>query len=141
MFSLRRPETAAEKARLYAAGAEIGTITGEVIEAQYRCSAGFLIITSYDVPYEEDLCFSLRANTSFKLLDEMMLGSPYTPGTFSKPVVSESDALLFSFFGGDQWKLQVLARPRIIWAKNRFGAGRYSRWLPGLHFLQLTRLR
>jgi hypothetical protein len=139
IFSLRRPETAAGRGRLYVARVEIGITTGEVIEAQYLCAAGFLIVTSYDVPYEEELYFSLRANTSFKLLDEMMLGSPYTPGTFSQPVVSEPDALLFSFFGADQWRLQVLARPRKVYVKNWFGPARYTRRLPAMHFLQLRR--
>jgi hypothetical protein len=111
-----------------------------VIEAQYCCSAGLLIITSYDVPFEEELCFSLRAKSSFKLLDEMTLGLPYTPGTFDKPVVSEPEALLFSFFGGDRWRLEVFARPRMILTENWFGAARYSRRLPGIHFLRLKRL-
>ena len=139
LFSLRRPERDAGGATLYATGSRVGFVRARSIEAQYSCSAGFLIIASCDVPYEEELNISLRAKASYKLLDEMMLGLPYKPGIFSGIVASGPNMLQFSFFGGDQWTVEVFDRPRILWLKNWFGAARYACFLPGRHFLQLRR--
>ena len=126
--------------RLLVGGSAIGIVRGTTIEAQYSCSPGFIIIASWDIPYEEELNISLRAKGSFKLLDEIWLGLPYTSGVFDRVQVCASNALQFSFFGEDRWRLDVLERPRTIWLKNYFGAMRYARRLPGKHFLQLRRV-
>jgi hypothetical protein len=139
LFSLRRLEREDSGAILFAAGSRAGFVRARSLEAQYSCSAGYLIIASCDVPYEEELNISLRAKVSYNLLDEMMLGLPYKPGILSEVVVSAPNILQFSFFGGDQWTLEVFDRPRIVWLKNWFGAARYARCLPSRHFLQLRK--
>jgi hypothetical protein len=141
LFSLRSPDQDDRGAILYAAGSKVGFVRARLIEAQYSCSAGFLIIASCDVPYEEELDISLRAKVSFNLLDEMMLGLPYTPGIFGGVVMSGPNMLEFSFFGRDRWIVEVFDRPRIVWVKNWFGPARYASCLPGRHFLRLRRAK
>jgi hypothetical protein len=140
IFSLRPSEDERKGSLLQVAGAEIGLVRGTTIEAQYSCTPGFIVIASWDIPYEEELTISLRAKASFKLLDEIVLGLPYTPGVFERAEVCSANTLQFSFFGEDQWRLDVLERPRTIWLKNYFGAVRYTRRLPGMHFLRLRRV-
>jgi len=140
LFSLKPLEDDLTGSRLQVAGAEIDFVRGTTIEAQYSCSPGFLIVASWDIPYEEELNISLRARVSFKLLDEILLGLPYTPGTFDRAEACGTNTLQFSFFGADRWRLEVLEQPRTMWLKNYFGAVRYARRLPGKHFLQLRRV-
>ena len=46
-------------------GVPTGTqIEGYVIEAQYRCEAGHLLITSFDCPFEESNSFTLLTSVS-----------------------------------------------------------------------------
>jgi hypothetical protein len=54
-------------------------IPGFVLDAQYRCADGFLLITSWDCPFEESYDFSLLGH-DYALLARASLGVPY--GTF-----------------------------------------------------------
>lgn len=51
-------------------------VPGYVIEAQYRCDDGYLIVTSYDCPFEEANEFLLLSQT-FRVLASTSLGQPY----------------------------------------------------------------
>jgi len=65
------------RTRLYFRGRDTGTrITGFVIEAQYQCDEGYLLITSQDCPLEESNDFILLG-PSFKELAHKGLAFPY----------------------------------------------------------------
>jgi hypothetical protein len=62
---------------LLANGADTGKcVPGYVIEAQYRCGEHYLLITSWDCPFEEAQTF-LLLSSSFDVLYEETLGAPY----------------------------------------------------------------
>jgi hypothetical protein len=62
---------------LLADGANTGKcVPGYVIEAQYRCGEHYLLINSWDCPFEEAQTF-LLLSSSFDVLYEETLGAPY----------------------------------------------------------------
>ncbi|WP_150050272.1 MULTISPECIES: hypothetical protein [Methylomonas] len=62
--------------RLYFAGLDTGvSLPGYFIEAQYQCDAGYLLITSYDCPFEESNEF-LLLGTRFEALASKRLIVP-----------------------------------------------------------------
>ena len=65
------------KTALLCDGVPTGTqIEGYVIEAQYRCAHGHLLITSFDCPFEEANSFTLL-DDRFQVLAEAKLGVMY----------------------------------------------------------------
>jgi hypothetical protein len=80
-FSLAKHEGPYEhwpvKTALLCDGVPTGTqIEGCVIEAQYRCAHGHLLITSFDCPFEEANSFTLL-DDRFQVLAEAKLGVMY----------------------------------------------------------------
>ena len=80
-FSLEKHEGPYEKwprkTRLYFDGRDTGTkIAGYVVEGQYRCNEGFLLITSQDCPFEESNDFILLGPTFRRLATNAVL-RPY----------------------------------------------------------------
>lgn len=80
-FSLARHEGPYEnwprKTRLFCEGLPTGTeVEGYVIEAQYRCAHGHLLITSFDCPFEESNSFTLL-DARFQVLATARLLVPY----------------------------------------------------------------
>jgi hypothetical protein len=63
---------------LLADGVPTGTsIAGFVIDGQYRCDEGFLLITSWDCLFEESYEF-LLLSSNLRQLDRVSLGAPYS---------------------------------------------------------------
>lgn len=93
-------------------GRQTGRILkGVTIEAQYRCGEAYLLLTTEDSPFEEGLhIYFLGAD--YEVLDEVELSHIYTPGGLENLRVTEENALEFSFFGDDVWRLTVLEQPR-----------------------------
>jgi hypothetical protein len=89
------------------------TLDGIVLEAQFDCDAGFLLLITYDVPYEEILNIYL-VSPDLRVLDEENLGCFYTPGLLRDLTGTAEDCLSFSFFGGDRWSLTVLTQPTAL---------------------------
>jgi hypothetical protein len=84
LFSLETHEGAYDKwpskTRLFADGRDTGeVVSGYVVEAQYQCAAGYLLITSFDCPYEEANDF-LLLNDRYQTVAKTRLGVMY--GTF-----------------------------------------------------------
>jgi hypothetical protein len=80
-FSLARHAGAYEswpkKTRLYCEGLPTGTeVEGYVIEAQYRCAHGHLLVTSFDCAFEESNSFTLL-DQHFQVLATTQLLVPY----------------------------------------------------------------
>jgi hypothetical protein len=69
-------EAWARKTRLYFDGADTGaTVSGYVIDGQYRAGGCYLLIVSYDCPYEESNDF-LLLNAAFEIIAESSLTPP-----------------------------------------------------------------
>jgi hypothetical protein len=51
-------------------------VPGYVLQAQYRCAAGYLLATSWDCPYEEMQTFALLSS-ELELLGQRNYGAPY----------------------------------------------------------------
>lgn len=80
-FTLEKHEGVYEhwprRTRLFFDGVDTGTkIPGFIIEAQYECDHGYLLITSQDCPFEESNDFTLLS-PSFHSIAHNDLGAPY----------------------------------------------------------------
>lgn len=98
--------------RLFHKGIDSGAlIEGLLLQAQYECSAGYLLLLTDDCPFEELLHIHLL-DRNLRPLDQVNLGKAYEAGILSRLQVTGNDVLEFSFFGGDRWQLSVLTEPR-----------------------------
>ncbi|MGC2656651.1 MAG: hypothetical protein WA324_01645 [Bryobacteraceae bacterium] len=114
-------------------------IPGVDLAAQYACAAGALLLTTEDTPYEEALhCVLLNGNVD--MLDDVELSNRMTPGTLSAVRIEEEDALVFSFFGGDLWRLTVFKEP-VRKLLTRTGVHYPHSSLFGKHYLDLRRVK
>lgn len=80
-FSIEKHEGPYEKwplkSRLFFNGHDTGTrVPGFIIEGQYKCDEGYLLITSQDCPFEESNDFIL-IDTSFHPIAKKQLRAPY----------------------------------------------------------------
>ncbi len=100
------------RSRLLYKGLDSGLLLdGLLLEAQYECSAGYLLMLTEDCPFEEALHIYLL-DRSLRPIDKLVLGKAYEPGILKSLKVSGKNSLEFSFFGGDTWWLRVLEKPR-----------------------------
>ncbi len=113
-------------------------IEGKVLEGQFHCSKGYLVITSDGIPFEEAVHFYLVGRDG-RLLDGISLGQAYHSGILRDMRAGE-DTLEFSFFGDERWRLSVGKSPDAVVLPNPWAAVRsVSGWLRG-HYLRLERL-
>ncbi len=71
-------ETWPRTTRLFANGVATGAeVPGYVIEGQYRCAPGFLLILSQDCPFEESNTFMLLS-PDLRVLAQAEVGAPYS---------------------------------------------------------------
>lgn len=101
-------------------------LAGSRLDAQYRCSIGFLLIANEDTPYEEALHITLLSH-DLDVLDTLEMSHPYAPGSIRDLRIVGENSLEFIFFGGDNWRLTVLASPR-RWSLNQLTPGVAHRW-------------
>lgn len=140
LFALQRVPDGSGDSRLLAGERDAGRVEGVVLEAQFRCRAGNLVVTSDDSPFEEQVHFYL-VDDSFRRLDDVSLGRIYTPGILRDlSVQTDGDALTFGFFGCDRWQLTVAADPRWGGFTRRFSGVRRSRSWPWRRYLALKRV-
>jgi hypothetical protein len=126
-FSLDRIErqagaAAAEpRARLRRGGNDTGTVLpGAVLEAQLAADAGWLLFTTHDTPFEEQLDIIL-IDRSYRIVDVASLYGPYTTGTFRNLAIESGESVLFDFFGDHVWRVTLLDRPRFRLPLARLG--------------------
>jgi hypothetical protein len=96
-----------------------GTATGKRVRgvqlvAQYAYGDRFLLLVDEDCPYEGYL-YALLLGPHLDAIEQRELGVPYAAGFVTNLRVSATDALEFSFFGSDRWRLRVLSIPRLMW--------------------------
>lgn len=119
-------------------GRILASVEGVVIEGQFQCTPGYLVVTSNANPFEEELHFYLL-NDRLSLVDSVSLGQIYHSGIMRQLEIGPGDRLEFSFFGDERWRLTVLVSPRRR-LSFPFSSVRYSGGALDRHALFLERL-
>jgi hypothetical protein len=121
IFSLERHSGPYEKwplqTRLFADGNDTGqTVAGFVVEAEYKCKAGYLLITSYDCLFEESNTFTLL-NDKFETLTAVDLGAWYETFWLEKHKPTAENSLELDYGDGLIYSLaiwvDILGRPTL----------------------------
>jgi hypothetical protein len=115
-------------------------VDGILLERQYCVELGYLLFLTDDCPYEEGLHIYLL-NAERLLLDALELGAPYTPAILDNVIAETETALTFSFFGNDQWRLDMRRVPRFSLHYAMFSPLKYKRRFLAKRWLDLRRLR
>lgn len=106
--------------QLFVRGRNVGPIEGRRIEAQFGVDhEGYLVIATYDVPYEESVILCLF-DSEFRLIHRRRLGRAFQPGVLSE-IRLKNDGVEFCFPQKQHWLASVdavrrfpyLARPRL----------------------------
>ncbi len=112
-------------------------IQGYVLEAQYRTAHGYLLLTTWDCPYEEAVTMTYL-DFALNVLDCRTLGWMYATGSLHSLEACSATTLEFSFFDSsqqDRWRLVVRERPS--WWMRLLGRLR----IPLVHpYLRLSKL-
>ncbi len=137
LFHLAEIDELNARAALCAAHGKVGVIDGTHLEAQFRGDECFIIFATVGDPWEEILFVHLL-DASFRALDEIALGQIYTPGSVRSLRVCGAGSLAFSFFADEEWRLEILPEPRVVWPWKIGSAVRYPRALRR-HLLALSR--
>jgi hypothetical protein len=139
LFRVVAESADAQKSRLVTVeGVDIGQVDGSVLEAQYRCSRGHLLITADGNPYEETVHFHL-VDEEMQLVDQASLGRIYNSGILTDIRLGAGDDLEFSFFGTERWRLAILADPQRIWPRLLGSVTYPAGWLKP-HYLRLEKV-
>jgi hypothetical protein len=100
------------KTRLFADGKDTGrVISGYVIEAQYKCFGGYLIITSYDCLFEESNTF-LLLDDSYQTLATGGLGVMYDTFLLENHRALSATALELDY--GDGLRYILALKPQLF---------------------------
>jgi len=86
-------------------------LAGSLLEAQYRCHTGYLLLLTDDSPYEEVLHVYLISR-ELRLLEQVDVGAPYAPGVLGHLQVVSENELAFSFPVATRWHIRVESQPR-----------------------------
>lgn len=121
LFSLKpvadaKGERMAQLLRTSAPSSASCIVPGAILEAQFETAQGFLLFTTQDVPFEEQLDICLLA-PDMALRDRATLAHAYTTGTFADCRIESDSSLTFRFFGTQRLRIQLLDRPtwRLPW--------------------------
>lgn len=114
-------------------------VDGCELAAQMRCSAGHLLMLTYDSPYDEGLHL-LYLDDQDSLRDELHVGFLYPDGIglVSDLRPQADDTLEFDFYG--PWRLRVTPHPGLRLSNTPHGVRRPLARLLGRHFLHLQSL-
>ena len=90
------------KTELYVHGSATGKyVPGYVIEAQYQCDDRYLLVTSWDCPFEEMQTFSLLSK-DLSILSTRNYGAPYATVWIEKhQSIAENQAIFYCDTGYD----------------------------------------
>jgi hypothetical protein len=116
IFSLDKHEGPYEKwpgqTRLFVCGQYSGkSVPGFVVEAQYRCSAGYLLILSQDCPFEESNDFVLLDH-AFNTIAQSGLGVMYESFLIEKHWPLSDTALVLDY--GNDLRYVLSIEPRFL---------------------------
>ncbi len=112
-FSLEKHDGPYEKwpltSRLFVNGEDTRTkLPGFVIECAYTCSVGYLIITSWDCPYEEFNNFTLL-NHAFESVAKTALGAMYDTYLLDAHMPISDHALGLTYYRDLHYTLSIEA--------------------------------
>ena len=139
-FGLKRIEGKVPQSELLWQGEPIGLkVDGIFIEKQYRTEVWYLLFLTENLPYEEGLHIYLL-NSERRLLDALELGGPYASAILKDVKPERETALTFSFFGGDQWRLEVRRVPQAGLNLTLFSPLKFKHRLFARRWLDLRRL-
>jgi hypothetical protein len=85
-------------------------VPGAVLEAAIQWTSCYLLFMTDDVPHEEMLRIVLLDN-QMTLVDSVLIGGPYTTGSFSSLELSEPNKVCFRFIGETPWEVELLPKP------------------------------
>ena len=98
-------------AEIWLAGATTAKlIGGAVLEAAFHCEHGYLLFVTDDIPFEDTLSIYLM-DQDFQVLDSVNIGVAYSTGNFHLLREPSAREVQFSFIGGCNWRLTLLATP------------------------------
>ncbi|SNT14016.1 hypothetical protein SAMN06265795_1158 [Noviherbaspirillum humi] len=107
------------RTRLFRDGIDTGaTVPGYVIEAQYRCKQGFLLIVSQDCPFEESNDF-LLLGPDYKLLASRALIYPYETFILHSHAPAGENSLRLVYHDGLSYTLSVAPAGWKFWRSYR----------------------
>lgn len=113
---------------------------GSIIEKQYEYNGMYyVIITSYDVPYEEILSIYFLDN-SYHILDLVFISYHYLSGacsTFRNPNIFSSNQVSFNYETNSTWVLTIVDDPTSSFNFKNLGAQRPWWKFYGKQYLKL----
>jgi hypothetical protein len=81
-------------------------LDGVILEQQLRVAGGYLLFLTEDSPFEEALHIYFLDDDK-RVVDGLELSAPYASGLLRDVAVDGDDAVSFSFFGDDRWRVEV----------------------------------
>jgi hypothetical protein len=84
-------------------------VSGAILEGAVEWDSFRLLFLTDDIPHEEMLRVALL-NAELDVVDEALIGGPYSTGSFSSLELCEPDAVRFRFIGGVPWTVQLLSK-------------------------------
>lgn len=100
------------KTKLLVNGTDTGKyVPGFVVEAQYQCALGYVLITSYDCPYEESNEF-LLLNDRYDVVAKSGLGVWYDTFLLEKHTPLSDTQLELDY--GDGLKYRLAIEPKLL---------------------------
>jgi hypothetical protein len=107
-------DAAAPTSALLFDGRKVAEVAGRRIEYQgERPGAFFLVLVTYDSPYEESLELVLLSPAA-AVLDRKSLGAPYSPGLLTGIEPQGEDGLAFRFPDDRRWLVRALPKRRLL---------------------------
>lgn len=94
-----------------------------MIEGQYKTHAGYLLITSYDCPFEEAVSCTLL-NDDLQIVSKKMLGAAYSSYLLESHAPLDDASLLLNF--GDDCKYKLTIRKSYFCNKEKLTLRRYK---------------
>lgn len=84
------------------------TVSGYALLHQFETSHGFVLVTDFDCPYEEAVCFTLIDKSLAKIESERCVGSPYGSYWLQRIVWRDDRHFTASFKNeSDQWEFSI----------------------------------
>jgi len=84
-------------------------ISGAILEGAVEWDSFYLLFLTDDIPHEEMLRVALL-NAELEVVDEALIGGPYSTGSFSSLELCGTDSVRFRFVGGSPWTVQLLSK-------------------------------
>jgi hypothetical protein len=110
-FSVARVEGELPRSQLLWEGQPTAIrVDGVTLEHQVQLPSGYLLFLTEDRPYEERLHIYLL-DRDRHVVDGLELAAPYASGILSHVMPDGDDAVSFSFFGDDRWRVEVKNTP------------------------------